>query len=175
MAYQVRFESNAFEADSMIGKALDALTNLSRKVQKISGIQVRAEEVDRLKTLRGVCNRTFERAMDWADKDFDQEMINQKWDWPRKTYRKNGQIIDAGKRDIVDTGALLNSKRRETISANITEFIWDDTSRGFDVATAVHDGGRTKNGGDMPARPWTDHALDEIDAIVATIINEERK
>jgi hypothetical protein len=174
MAYQVRFESNAFEADSMIGKMLNALTAFSRGVQKISGVKIRSEEVDRFTTLRGINQRTFERAMDWADKDFDQEMTNVKWDWPRSTARKNGEKVSSP-RDIVDTGTLLNSKRREAISANITEFIWDDTSQGFDVATAVHDGGRTKKGGDIPARPWTDHALDEIDTVVDAIINQERR
>jgi hypothetical protein len=174
MAYQLRFESNAFEADSMIGKALDALTMLSRKAQKISGVRVRAEEVNKFKTLRGVCHRTFEQAMDWADKDFDQEMVSIKWDWPRSTDRKNGEKVSSP-RDIVDTGTLLSSKRREDISANITEFIWEDTTRGFDVATAVHDGGKTKKGTDMPARAWTDHALDEIDVVISTIINQGGK
>jgi len=116
MAYQLRFESNAFEADSMIGKALDGLMTFSRNAQRMAGAKVRADEVNRLMTLRGVCQRTFEGAMDWADKDFDQQMASEKWPltegWPNTTRRRNGEVVSSP-RDIIDTGALLQSKRRD--------------------------------------------------------------
>ena len=169
MAYQLRFESNAFKADSMIGKALDGLMALSRDARRFSKARVREDEVNKLITLRGVCQRTFEGAMDWADKDFDQQMASEKWplsgDWPNTTRRKNGEVVGSP-RDIIDTGALLQSKQRETISSSITEFTWKD-----DVAEGVHDGMVTKSGKRLPARPWTEPTLDDIDEIVNTMMN----
>jgi hypothetical protein len=173
MAYQLRFESNAFEADSMIGKALDGLMSLSRNAQRMAGAKIRADEVNKLMTLRGVCQRTFEGAMDWADKDFDQQMASEKWplteDWPNITRRKNGEVVGSP-RDIIDTGALLQSKKRDPISSSITEFIWED-----DAAESVHDGMVTKAGKRLPARPWTEPTLDDIDNIINTTIKKESR
>jgi len=173
MAYQLRFESNAFEADSMIGKALDGLMKVSRNARRMAGAKVREDEVNKLMTLRGVCQRTFEGAMDWADKDFDQQMASEKWplteDWPNITRRKNGEVVGSP-RDIIDTGALLQSKKRDPISSSITEFIWED-----DAAESVHDGMVTKAGKRLPARPWTEPTLDDIDNIINTTIKKESR
>ena len=168
MAYQLRFESNAFQADSIIGKALDSLMSLSRNVQRTAGIKVRVDEVNKLITLRGVCQRTFDRAMDWADADFDQQMASEKWQWNENTTRrKNGETVGSP-RDIIDTGALLQSKERKTISSAVTEFVWTD-----DAAEAVHDGMKTKSGKSLPARPWTQPTLDEIDIVIDTVFRKE--
>ena len=173
MAYQLRFESNAFEADSMIGKALDGLMKVSRNARRMAGAKVREDEVNKLMTLRGVCQRTFEGAMDWADKDFDQQMASEKWplteDWPNITRRKNGEVVGSP-RDIIDTGALLQSKKRDPISSSITEFIWED-----DAAESVHDGMVTKAGKRLPARPWTEPTLDDIDNIINATIKKESR
>jgi len=168
MTYQVRFESNAFEADSLIGKALDKLMALAQQAQRVAGARVRADDVDKLMTLRGVSQRSFERAMDWADADFDLQMTTSQWKWKGaegETRRKNGQVVTEP-RDIVDTGALLQSKERKAISSSITEFAWNDP-----VAGAVHDGARTKGGGVNPARPWTDPTLQDIDQVIQTIFD----
>ena len=171
MAYQLRFESNAFKADSVIGKLLDGLSALSKNVKKITGLKVVEYQGNELRQLRGINSRTFQRAMDWADKDFDQQMASEKWplsgDWPNTTRRKNGEVVGSP-RDIIDTGALLQSKQRETISSSITEFIWKD-----DVAEGVHDGMVAKSGKRLPARPWTEPTLDDIDGIINTMINRE--
>jgi len=170
MAYQLRFESNAFEADSMIGKALDGLMKVSRNARRMAGAKVREDEVNRLMTLRGVCQRTFEMAMDWADADFDQQMASSKWPlteaWPNTTRRKNGEVVSSP-RDIIDTGALLQSKKRDPVSSSITEFIWED-----EVAEGVHDGMAAKNGTKLPARPWTEPTLDEIEGIVENMLRQ---
>ena len=168
MTYQVRFESNAFEADSAIGRVLDALGRFRRTAQRVIGRPVQEYQGDQLRQLRGVSTRTFERSMDWADADFDRQMTSEQWLWKGpegQTRRKNGQVVTEP-RDIVDTGALLQSKRRETVSPSVTEFIWDDP-----VAGAVHDGSRTKGGGSNPARPWTEPTLQEIDEVIQTILN----
>jgi hypothetical protein len=171
MAYQLRFESNAFRADSAIGRLLDGLSALSRNARRFAGAQITEYEGNELRQLRGINGRTFERAMDWADKDFDQQMASEKWpltgDWPNRTRRKNGEVVGSP-RDIIDTGALLQSKKRDPISSSITEFIWED-----DVAQGVHDGMVAKSGKRLPARPWTEPTLDSIEGIINTMINRE--
>lgn len=165
MAYQLRFESNAFRADSAIGRLLDGLSALSRGARQAVGVRVEEFEGNELRQLRGINQRTFERAMDWADQDFDQQMVSEKWEWNgNQTRRKNGEIVGSP-RDIVDTGDLLQSKQRRQISRSITEFVWED-----DVAELVHDGGRLKGSGIYPARPWTEPTLQEIDGVIDTII-----
>ena len=165
MAYQLRFESNAFQADSAIGRLLDGLSALSKGARRAVGIQVKEYEGNELRQLRGINQRTFQRAMDWADKDFDQQMASSKWDWnENQTRRKNGQLVGSP-RDIIDTGDLLQSKERVQVNRSTVDFIWKD-----DVAELVHDGGTTKNGGAYPARPWTEPVLDEIDDMIGTML-----
>jgi hypothetical protein len=166
MAYQLRFESNAFRADSAIGRLLDGLSALSRNVRRFTGAQVTEYGGNELRQLRGINGRTFERAMDWADADFDQQMASEKWDWPNETRRKNGQIVNSP-RDIIDTGALLQSKRREQISNSVVEFIWDD-----EAAEGVHDGMVSKSNKRLPARPWTEPTLDEIEGIIESMLRQ---
>lgn len=166
MAYQLRFESNAFRADSAIGRLLDGLSALSRNVRRFTGAQIAEYGGNELRQLRGINVRTFERAMDWADADFDQQMASEKWDWPNSTRRKNGQVVSSP-RDIIDTGALLQSKRREQISNSVVDFIWDD-----DVAEGVHDGMISKSNKRLPARPWTEPTLDEIEGIIENMLRQ---
>jgi hypothetical protein len=70
-------------------------------------------------------------------------------------------------RDIIDTGALPQSKRREQISNSVVEFIWDD-----EVAEGVHDGMVTKSNKRLPSRPWTEPTLDEIDGIIESMLRQ---
>lgn len=169
MAYQLRFESNAFRADSAIGKLVDALDRFKKGAQRAVGVKIQEYQGNELRRLRGVSQRTFDLAMDWADSDFDQQMASEKWQWENndsqnRTRRKNGQIVGSP-RDIIDTGDLLQSKRRNEIKRGITEFIWED-----EVAELVHDGGTLKNGGAYPARPWTEPTLNEIEQVIDTTL-----
>jgi hypothetical protein len=165
MAYRLLFESNAFRADSAIGRLLDGLSALSKGAKRAVGMRVQELEGNELRQLRGINQRTFERAMDWAEQDFDQQMVSSKWQWnENKTRRKNGQIVDSP-RDIVDTGDLLQSKQRRQIGKSVTEFIWED-----EVAELVHDGGTMKNGGAYPARPWTEPTLEDIEQVIDTVL-----
>jgi hypothetical protein len=167
MAYQLRFESNALDADNKIGQMLDALAQTTRQVRRAAGMKIREDEVNKLITLRGTCQRTFEMSMDWADKDFDQQMASEKWQWTNKqTKRKNGEIVGSP-RDIVDTASLIQSKKRDPVNSSITEFIWED-----EVAELVHDGGAMKNGGSYPARPWTEPTVDELDNVIDTVFRK---
>lgn len=134
-------------------------------------MRVRVDDADSLKKLSGISQRTFERAMDWADADFDRQMTLEQWKWKGpdgRTRRKNGQVVTEP-RDIVDTGALLQSKKREAISSSITEFSWEDP-----IAGAVHDGMTLKGGGNNPARPWTEPTMQEIEQVIDTIFNRGR-
>jgi hypothetical protein len=165
MAYQLRFESNAFQADSTIGRLLDGLSALSKGARRAVGIQVKEYEGNELRQLRGINQRTFQRAMDWADNNFDQQMASEEWRWNKnQTRRKNGQLVGSP-RDIIDTGDLLQSKERVQVNRSTVDFIWKD-----DVAELVHDGGTTKNGGAYPARPWTEPVLDEIGDMIGTML-----
>jgi len=172
VTYQVRFESNAFKADSAIGKALEALQRTINGAKKIAGVRIREEEVNRLVKLKGVNQRVFARAMDWADNDFDQQITSEKWDWKGpdvQTRRKNGQVVTEP-RDIVDTSTLLNSKRREDITSSVTEFEWTAPH-----AEGVHDGYVARGGGRNPARPWTEPTIEDLDEVIKTLFEEGTK
>lgn len=172
MAYQLRFESNAFKADSAIAKALDALQRTVNGAKKVAGVKIREEEVNRLFKLRGVSQRGFALAMDWADDDFDKQMADEKWDWKGvewQTRRKNGQVVTEP-RDIIDTSALLNSKRRDDIHSSITEFEWTAPH-----AEGVHDGYTARDGSRNPARPWTEPTIEDLDKVVKTLFEEGSK
>lgn len=172
MTYQLRFESNAFRADSAIGKALEALQRTINGAKKVAGVKVREEEVNRLVKLKGINQRTFRQAMDWADADFDEQITATKWDWkgPQwETKRKNGQRVTEP-RDIVDTAVLLNSKRRDDIHSSITEFEWTAPHAG-----GVHDGYTARGGGVNPPRPWTEPTIEELDDVIKTLFEEGTK
>jgi hypothetical protein len=172
VTYQLRFESNAFKADSAIGKALDALQRTINGAKKVVGVRVREEEVNRLVKLRGINQRVFAGAMDWADNDFDQQILSEQWDWKGPdfvTRRKNGQEVTEP-RDIVDTSALLNSKRREDSAGSITEFEWT-----VPYAEGVHDGYVAKGGSRNPARPWTEPTIEDLDEIIEGLFKEGTK
>jgi hypothetical protein len=167
MAYQLRFESNAFRADSAIGRLVDVLGAFGRGARRAVGIRVEEYQGNEIRQLRGINQRTFDLAMDWADNDFDEQMQAIKWDWKGQdvvTRRKNGEKVTEP-RNIIDEGDLLASKRRDEIRRGVTEFIWED-----DVAELVHDGGTTKNDTAYPARPWTEPTLDNIDGVIETVL-----
>jgi len=172
VTYQLRFESNAFRADSAIGKALDALQRTINGAKRIAGVRIKEEEVNRLVRLKGVNQRVFARAMDWADNDFDQQISDEKWGWKgadKPTRRKNGQIVTEP-RDIIDTSRLLDSKRREDVNSSVTEFEWTAPYAG-----GVHDGYTAKGGGVNPARPWTEETIEDLDEVIKTLFEEGTK
>jgi len=89
--------------------------------------------------------------------EFTKQISDVKWDWPNDTLRKNGQFIEKGNRDIVDLGNLRSSQRRENVSATAVEWTWH-----VDYSAVVHEGPKLKNGGTLPARPWTKDAEKEV-------------
>jgi len=166
MAYTLRFESNAMQQDNRIRQFLERLTVLGRNIRRIARAEVEETRINELRQFYGISQRTFSRAMDWADNDFDQQITSDQWDWKGpdgRTRRKNGTTVTEP-RDIVDSGALLRSKQRNNINSSTTEFTWT-----ADHAEGVHDGYVARGGGTNPARPWTEPTLEEIDEVINTI------
>jgi hypothetical protein len=167
MAYTLRFESNAMQQDNRIRQFLEQLAVFGRNVRRVARAEVEETRINELRQFYGISQRTFGRAMDWADNDFDQQIMDVQWDWKGeegKTRRRNGQVVDEP-RDIVDTGALLRSKQRNNINGSTTEFTW-----AAEHAEGVHDGYVARGGGINPARPWTEPTLQEIDEVINTIV-----
>ena len=167
MSYTLRFTSNAYQVDKEIAGLLGVLQG-----KTLSGpLLVKNIEVG-LQNARNICQRTYERAMDWADADFDQQMNLVQWDWKGSdgiTRRKNGEIAREP-RDIVDMGTLLQSKQRKQSGRNVVDFEWT-----ADHAEGVHDGYKTKSGAVNPARPWTDPTLADIDEVIDGILRNGGK
>lgn len=172
MAYTLRIKSNAFEADSAITKMLNVLQRLKQSAKGALGIKNETFGGNRLEDLYGINTRTFERAMDWADEDFDRQIIADQWRWKGpegETRRKNGQIVTEP-RDIVDTAELLQSKRRTQVSRSVVDFEWT-----AEHAEGAHDGYTAKGGGVNPARPWTEPTLADIETMIDTMLRNGGK
>jgi len=53
-----------------------------------------------------------------------EEISKDQYDWPVDTLRKSGQFVEAGERDIVDTGRLLNSQTPPEIKGSRLTIRW---------------------------------------------------
>lgn len=126
---------------------------------------------NRLVKLEGAFGRVFERAMDWADEDFKREIEAVKWDWPNNTIRSTGEAVGSP-RDIVDTGGLRDSQRRENQTELTTDFVWTGGD-GKAYALEVHDGYTSKGGQRLPARPFTEDTVFRLNGIVESLIVDE--
>jgi hypothetical protein len=168
MSYTLRFTSNAYQIDKEIAGLLGTLQGKTSS----GPLLVRNIEVG-LQNARNICQRTFERAMDWADVDFDQQMSAVKWKWKGSNYetlRENGEFVKEP-RDIVDMGTLLQSKQRKQAGRNVVDFEWT-----ADHAELVHDGAAAlKSGGYYPARPWTNPTIEDIDEVIDGILRNGGK
>lgn len=116
--------------------------------------------------------------MDWAENDFQEEMKTTKWHWPNDTFRANGTRAQSI-RDIVDLGGLMRSQKRENIGENRTVFTWtgadaDGSEKAY--ALEVHDGYTDRDTGETKlARPFTDHAIQELPSIVEKLLAREAR
>lgn len=128
---------------------------------------------NRLVHLENAFGRVFLSAMDWAEEDFRREIEATKWNWPNETERKNGERVGSP-RDIVDTGQLRDSQRRENVSEETTDFVWTGGD-GRAYALEVHDGYTSRGGNRMPARPFTDETIAQINDVVNALIVREVK
>lgn len=115
----------------------------------------------RLINSKGLEKKLVKAFEDWTRLDvndhFRDEFTEDKWDYPNRTKRKSGQIVDSP-RNIFDLGDLYRSGRDGfTITQGGTDITaswdWDaKNNSGSGYAWYVHEGLST-NGA---PRPWTD-------------------
>ena len=97
---------------------------------------------------------TTAAAVTWAEtiaaaSDACQQALTEKfYDWPNATLRQNGQLVPAGKRDIIDTKTLYNSH-----STQGEDLVWS-----AEYADLNHDGGM-EGRRYHHARPWTEYGI----------------
>lgn len=87
-----------------------------------------------------------------------QEAIKSKaYDYPSPTLRKvgvySGRFVPAGKRDIVDTGTLLNSQTPPEVSGNVMRIRWTADYSG-EVLRGGYLVGTLRNNYLAPPRDW---------------------
>lgn len=89
-----------------------------------------------------------------------QEISKEQFEWPVPTLRKSGQLVPKGKRDIVDTGELLNSQSPPQVEGNTLRIVW-----GAPYSLAVLEGGylvgTVRDAYIAPGRDWITPALRE--------------
>ncbi len=78
------------------------------------------------------------------------------YEWPNKTYRKSGEIVDSP-RNIVDTGNLKNT-RYDVAGVNQRNYIYP-----ADYASDVINGYVDEYGNDKPGRNWVKVAVESED------------
>jgi phage gpG-like protein len=107
--------------------------------------------------LNYIINKAFDVTVEAQGEAFQNAIASDIWEWPRETLRQNRDVVSSP-RDIYDTGELYDSLVISR-TANAAEYTWE-----ADYAAIVHDGATTKNGTELPARPWTKVGLEECDA-----------
>lgn len=116
-------------------------------------------DLNKLDKLNKAINIAFDATIDKLDVALDDAITGEYWEWQNETLRKNGDLIPPGLRDIVDTGNLLDSKTiARSSEGNQVEWSWDT-----DYALYVHEGVTLQSGTELPARPWTEKALETVD------------
>ena len=122
--------------------------------------------------------RVFEKAMDWAEKDFQKQfdvLIDTGSD--NITFRRNGQVITPRTpRDLVDLGNLKRSQHREP-GSQATVFTWTG-GRGEEYAAYVHDGYVPKSPSGQRGRPvkprrWTEATIRELETVFGALLAKE--
>lgn len=111
-----------------------------------------------LNKLNSAINKAFDIVVEAQGEAFQEAIASDRWEWPRETLRQNKDLVGSP-RDIVDTGELYDSLVISRTS-NAADYTWE-----ADYAAIVHDGATTKNGTELPARPWTKIGLEECDAV----------
>ena len=93
------------------------------------------------------------------DQNLDHQFFDSKWEWPRLTRRRSGQLVGSP-RNIIDTGELLNSKQGPTPVGGGKigrRWFWNTP-----YASLVKNGYISRTGEVVPARDWILAALREL-------------
>ena len=119
--------------------------------------------------LKNQANKALDAYAKELDIILDRQFTDENWSWPRRTLRRNGQLAGTF-RDIIDTGALQNSKTgpikgKSGAYNSSRKWIWD-----IDYAEAVLNG---TGSGHVP-RNWVKAALNELpfEAYVARFLKK---
>ena len=104
-----------------------------------------------------LANKALDAYAKELDPILDRQFTDEKWNWPRTTRRRNGTIAQTT-RDIIDTGALRDSKIGPTKGhgnayVGTRRWVWDSP-----YAEAVKNG---TGSGHLP-RDWVKAALNEL-------------
>ena len=89
-----------------------------------------------------------------------QEISKDQYDWPVDTRRKSGRLVKAGKRDIVDTGELLNSQTPAEVEGGTLTIRWG-APYSLEVLEGGYLVGTLRNYYVAPGRDWITPALRE--------------
>jgi hypothetical protein len=93
-----------------------------------------------------------------------QEISKDQFQWPVATRRKNGRLVPAGLRDIVDTGTLLNSQTPPSVTSEegrtVLQIRWTAPYSG-EVLRGGYLVGTLRNNYVAPGRDWITPALRE--------------
>ena len=84
------------------------------------------------------------------------------------TYRRSGEVVVGGFRNIVDLGNLRNSQTVTFFNPFLACFEWN--GNGETPTVLVHEGYTTRTGKTIPARPWTIYGVLEGD-LEKTFVN----
>ena len=110
-----------------------------------------------------IITKELSKAMRSYTKELDQKLDHQffesKWEWPRLTRRRSGQLVGSP-RNIIDTGELLNSKQGPTPVGGGKigrRWFWNTP-----YASLVKNGYISSRGEVVPARDWILAALREL-------------
>ncbi len=90
---------------------------------------------------------------------FSKEISKKQFDWPAATRRGKGdgaELIQTGKRDLIDSGAFRQSIQRVEIGDNLCRFTWN-----VPYSLYILKGYQTKNN-QWPARNWIIKALESL-------------
>ena len=106
-------------------------------------------------------NRALDAYAKALDPVLDSQFSKDKWDWPRVTRRRNGEIATSP-RNIIDSGDLLNSKVGPTKGQGnayigTRKWVWNSP-----YASLVKSGYITSTGASVPARDWIKAAMNEL-------------
>lgn len=101
----------------------------------------------------------FSQIVEQFKTEQQEQILAEKWNWPRDTMRKARGLTPAGPRDIIDTGELFNSLNVERINPNEALYSYN-----VDHAMIVHQGATLSTGTVIPPRPWVDEAARKLAA-----------
>jgi hypothetical protein len=109
-----------------------------------------------LKKYKNAANRALADTVDEAASANQQAMQSDRYDWPRFTIRKNGEVVGTP-RNIDDLSNLIGSLQLAMVDSDMFELSWGGAEAPY--APIVFYGATLRNGTHLPARKWIYEAL----------------